>query len=130
MKLIKNMKMVVGLGATVAMFAIAPVVYGGITWSGIDPIFTVDGYKFNVKIEYPSQYDCDFDDEVEVVVTVPKGASTEFVSESQGELSGCEQGTSTSIEESSFSFGRLGCVDISSEPYESTDEVQESQERR
>ncbi len=27
-------------------------------------------------------------------------------------------------------FQQLGCVDISSEPYESTDEVQESQETR
>ena len=48
-KLVKNIKLMVAVSTMLVMFAIAPVVYGGITWSGFDPIFYVDGTKFNVR---------------------------------------------------------------------------------
>ena len=38
-KLIKNLKLIIAVSTMLALFAVAPVVYGGITWSGIDPIF-------------------------------------------------------------------------------------------
>ena len=98
-KLIKNMKLIVAVSTMLAMFAAAPVVYGGISWTGIDPIFMVNDQKFNVKIEYPSAFDCDIDGLVEVRVEVPQNAKTQFIAESSGNLSGCTQKTRTKIVE-------------------------------
>ena len=87
----------VTISTMLAMFAIAPVVYGGITWSGIDPIFTVDGHRFNVRIEFPIEYSCDVDGPIDVKVAVPAGAHGKFIMESAGVFGDCLQVTHTTL---------------------------------
>ena len=91
--LIMNLKLMAGVAAVLVMFAAVPVVYGGVSWTGIDPIFIVNGHQFNVWIEWPSQYDCDIE-EIEVTVRVSADMYYEFVSESSEDL-GCGSLTST-----------------------------------
>ena len=96
MRLTRNLKLMAGLGAVLVMFAAVPVVHGGMSWTGIDPIFNVNGHQFNVWIEWPSQYDCDIE-EIEVEVKVPSDFDYEFVSESSEDL-GCGSLVTTETE--------------------------------
>ena len=98
-KLMKNIKLMVAVSTMLAMFAIAPIVHGGISWTGIDPIFTVDDKKVNIRVEFPSEFDCSLDGPIDVKVYVPKGSDTNFITESTGSFSGCTQTTLTSISE-------------------------------
>ena len=96
-KLVKNIKLMVAVSTMLVMFAIAPVVYGGITWSGFDPIFYVDGTKFNVRAELPSAFICSISGPIEIGVTVPAGSRVKFISESSYVFDGCEVETNTRI---------------------------------
>ena len=96
-KLVKNIKLMVAVSTMLAMFAVAPVVYGGITWSGFDPIFYVDGTKFNVRAELPSAFICSISGPIEIGVTVPAGSRVKFISESSYIFDGCEIETNTRI---------------------------------
>lgn len=96
-KLVKNIKLMVAVSTMLVMFAIAPVVYGGITWSGFDPIFYVDGTKFNVRAELPSAFICSISGPIEIGVTVPAGSRVKFISESSYIFDGCEIETNTRI---------------------------------
>lgn len=80
-KLAKNLKLTVAVTTMLVMFAVAPVVYGGISWSGIDPVFKVDGHRFNVYIEWPEHKTHFIDGLIDVDIWYPKGADVEFVSE-------------------------------------------------
>ena len=88
-KWMKNIKLIIAVSSMLAMFAIAPVVHGGITWSGIDPIFLVNGHQFNVYIEWPSQYTCTIQGPIEVDVRVPNNAPYAFIMESSDDVGGC-----------------------------------------
>ena len=96
-KWMKNIKLIIAVSTMLVMFAVAPVVYGGITWSGIDPIFYVDGHKFNVRAEWPSAYNCSISDDIKIVVKVPAGSKVKFISESLHVFEGCEIETNTKI---------------------------------
>lgn len=73
----------------IAMFAIVSVAHAGVLWSGIDPIFKVDGRKFNVWIEWPSEYTCTIIEPIAVNVKVPKDSSYVFISESVDDVGNC-----------------------------------------
>ncbi|MCI0437824.1 MAG: hypothetical protein L0177_01690 [Chloroflexi bacterium] len=77
------------------MIAAVPITHGGILWSGIDPIFSVDDHQFNVRVEYPSQYDCSLLRDIQVFVKVPWQSQRTLITESQGTLGGCSQTTRT-----------------------------------
>ena len=95
------MKWLLGPTALLLVMMLAvPIAHGGVLWSGIDPIFRVADHQFNVRIEYPSQYDCSIDGDIKVVVKVPKSVDHVFLSESKGNLSGCSQLTHTYFEKS------------------------------
>ena len=115
-KLVKNIKLMVAVSTMLVMFAVAPVVYGGISWTGIDPILYVNGTKFNVRAELPSEFICSLSDDIEIVVTVPEDASVEFISESSSDFGDCEVETDTEIvwnsdsSPSSFTVAIARCV--------------------
>ena len=94
-KLIKNLKLIIAVSTMLALFAVAPVVYGGITWTGIDPIFYVNGTKFNVRAELPSEFICSLSGPIEIGVTVPADSHVKFISESSHIFDGCEVETKT-----------------------------------
>ena len=88
-KIMKSLKLTVAVTTMLAMLAIAPVVHGGISWSGIDPIFFVKDHKFNVVIKWPEQYTCTIEDPIEVKVRVPEDSSYMFISESSDDVGDC-----------------------------------------
>ena len=79
------------------MFAVAPVVYGGLSWTGIDPVLYVNGTKFNVRAELPSEFVCNMTGPIAIVITVPGDALVEFISESSHDFGGCIVETDTEI---------------------------------
>ena len=62
---------------------------GGKKWSGIDPIFLVNGDQFNVWIEWPEGYGCSITEPIEIDLMVPKSTSYVFMSESSDDVDGC-----------------------------------------
>ena len=96
-KWMRNIKLIIAVSTMLAMFAVAPVVYGGITWSGIDPVIFINGQKFNVRVEWPSAFDCSISGPINITVTTPRKALVEFISESVDEFSGCLVETNTEI---------------------------------
>ena len=96
-KRMKSLKLTVAVTTMLAMLAIAPMVYGGISWTGIDPILYVDGTKFNVRAELPSEFICGLTGPIAINITVPGDASLEFISESSHDFDGCVVETDTEI---------------------------------
>ncbi len=88
-KLMKNVKLMIAVSTMLAMFAIAPVVHGGISWTGIDPIFLVKDHQFNVIIKWPEQYTCSIEDPIDVKIRVPEDSSYVFISESSDDVGDC-----------------------------------------
>jgi hypothetical protein len=84
----------------IAMFAIVSVAHAGVLWSGIDPVFKVDGRKFNVWIEWPSEYTCTITEPIAVDVKVPRDSSYVFISESADDVGNCgaHQRTDTKVQ--------------------------------
>jgi hypothetical protein len=83
----------------IAMFAIVSVAHAGVLWSGIDPVFKVDGRRFNVWIEWPSEYTCTITEPIAVDVKVPRDSSYVFISESADDVGNCgaHQRTMTNV---------------------------------
>lgn len=96
-KWMKNIKLIIAVSTMLAMFAIAPVVYGGISWTGIDPILYVNGTKFNVRAELPTEFICSLSGSIAITITVPGDASVDFISESSSDFGDCEVETDTEI---------------------------------
>ena len=96
-KLMKNIKLIIAVSTMLVMFAVAPVVYGGISWTGIDPILYVNDTKFNVRAELPSEFIYSISGPIEIGVTVPAGSRVKFISESSYIFDGCEIETNTRI---------------------------------
>ncbi len=92
-KRIRNLKWVMGALTMLLVLTSVPIVHGGISWTGIDPVFNANGHRFNVWIEWPSQYTCTIE-EIEVTVRVPSDVDYEFISESAEDL-GCGFRTET-----------------------------------
>lgn len=84
----------------VILLAIVGPVAAGVKWSGIDPMFELNGQRVNVNIIYPSEFDCSIDGPISVEVKVPAGTVVKFFTESSANLSGCSQETITTISES------------------------------
>jgi hypothetical protein len=84
-----------------AMLFVAVVVPGtseaGKKWSGADPMLTVNGEQFNVRVEWPSEFDCDIKGDISLKVFVKKGSAVNFHSESTGIFNGCEVTTKTKV---------------------------------
>lgn len=78
----KNLKLMVGAATMLGVMAAAPVVHGGILWTGIDPEVHVNGERFNVYIEWPENKTCFIDGMIDVDFWYPKGATATLVSES------------------------------------------------
>jgi hypothetical protein len=57
-------------------------------WSGIDPVFYMNGHQFNVTVEWPAEHTCDLDGVVEFKIRAPGG---EFEAESRGKFD-CDDG--------------------------------------
>jgi hypothetical protein len=95
---LKRASVVTALLAVIAMLALLPPVAEGRggRWSGIDPIITVGEHQFNVRIEYPSEYDCSLVSAIVVVVKVPLFMQRQLLTESIGLHGGCLQ-TSTTL---------------------------------
>ncbi|MCI0439864.1 MAG: hypothetical protein L0177_12140 [Chloroflexi bacterium] len=55
---LRNVKLIAALSALVAMFAVAPVVHGGILWTGIDPIVKTRESLVNIWAEWPAGNEC------------------------------------------------------------------------
>ncbi len=96
-KLMKNIKLMVGVSTMLVVLAVAPVVYGGTKWSGMDPILMIENHQFNVRPEWPSHFDCSFTGPIQITVAVPEGASVELLDESSFDLSDCKVETDTVI---------------------------------
>ena len=101
-KWMKNLKLMAAVSALIALFAVAPVVYGGVTWSGIDPIFEANGHTFNVFVEWPSGSECSITGPIFVEVH-NKDAS--FIGESSKPFA-CDDSTVTV--ETDTLFRRIG----------------------
>ena len=78
-KLIKNIKLIAGVSTMLAVLAVAPVVYGGISWSGIDPVLKVNRHTFNVWVEWPEGMECSINGPISVTV---HNKNAIFISES------------------------------------------------
>ncbi len=91
----------------VILVAIVGPVAAGVKWSGIDPIFELNGQRVNVRIDYPSEFDCSIDGAIPVRVTIPAGTDVKFFTESTANLSGCDQETITTISESNDITGQF-----------------------
>ena len=105
-KLMRNVKLVAAASAVLAFMVAAPVVYGGLRWTGFDPELQVGGHKVNITIFAPTGRWCDVEGPVDVRVWVPKGTDARLVSESEGDDGGCTVVTSTTIGER----GRHGVI--------------------
>ena len=79
----------------VILLTIVGTVAAGVKWSGIDPMFELDNHMVNVRIEFPSEFDCSINGPIEVKVKVPTGTDVNFIDESHGNHNGCAQVTST-----------------------------------
>ena len=77
------------VAALLMVLLIVPVAHAGILWSGIDPIFEVKGHRFNVFIEWPSEYTCSIEDPIQVRIRVPEDSSYVFISESSDDVGDC-----------------------------------------
>lgn len=77
------------VAALLMALLVVPVAYAGILWSGIDPVFDVKGNRFNVVIEWPSQYTCSIDDPIDVKIRVPDDSSYVFIRESSEDVGNC-----------------------------------------
>ena len=53
------------------MAVVVPGIEAGHKWSGADPILMIEGHQFNVRIEWPEEFDCEIDS-IDVVVGVDK----------------------------------------------------------
>ena len=88
-KWMRNIKLIIAVSTMLAMFAIAPIVHGGISWTGIDPIFLVKDHQFNVIIKWPEQYTCSIEDPIDVTIRMPKNSPYVFISESSDDVGDC-----------------------------------------
>ena len=73
-KMKKQLKLMAIVSAFAVFMAAASVVYGGLSWTGIDPIITLsDGSEVHVDIGVPPGQWCKVDSPIQVTVTVPPG---------------------------------------------------------
>lgn len=77
-KWMKNLKLMAGVGVVLAMFAAVPVVYGGLSWTGIDPVLVANEHTMNVWVEWPTGRECD----ITGVISVDVHGADELISES------------------------------------------------
>lgn len=98
MNSVRKLKWLVAVAVVVAMGAFAPIVYGGLKWSGIDPEVDVDGHQVNVTVAVPPGQWCNIDGAIKVEFLVHKKASATLVAESvDTDGSKCGAHTSSSI---------------------------------
>jgi hypothetical protein len=83
-KFTKRFKWMAAAVAMTALFASAPVAYGGVRWTGIDPEVNVNGHPFNVSVFWPEGYTCSIQGDIQIKLRVPEGASAEVKGESSG----------------------------------------------
>ncbi len=58
-KLGNRLKLTLGLSvAVLVLLAVAPVVHGGLSWTGIDPVLLANGHTLNVWVEWPTGREC------------------------------------------------------------------------
>jgi hypothetical protein len=65
---LKNLKLIAGLSTTVALFAVVPVVHGGLFWTGIDSVVESNGHVMNIWVEWPTGRECDINGPISVDV--------------------------------------------------------------
>ena len=85
-KQVKPLKIWAIVLAFAVFFAAGSVVYGGLRWTGIDPVLIVDGKQVNIVVYVPT-VNCDDGDltgPIKVEVKVPRRVSVELIRESEG----------------------------------------------
>lgn len=92
----RRIKLLAGASAIMAALVVAPVVYGGGRWSGMDPELRVNGEKVNVWVEWPTDMTCEVGN-IKVQVLAPLLANVQLVSESSGSFT-CPDGTTRRLE--------------------------------
>ena len=79
----KILKQLAALSAFAVFLAGGSVVYGGLSWTGMDPVVRLaDGRIVNVELAAPPRAQCPFEDAIEVLIEAPLGAT--LVSEHNG----------------------------------------------
>ena len=74
-KQVKQLKILAIVSAFAVFFAAASVVYGGLSWTGFDPVIRLKGGAIlNVDIAVPPGKWCNIDGPIHVTVEAPKGA--------------------------------------------------------
>ena len=95
MKWAKGLRLVVIVSTVLMVLAGASVIYGGLRWSGFDPIVLVDGTEYSLTVAVAPGHVCRLSEDVQVTFHVPEGARNKLVSEQDV----CNVSTSTSFEE-------------------------------
>ena len=98
MKRARSLKLIGVVSAMLAVLVGASVVYGGLRWSGFDPIVNVDGVKYSLNVAVPPDKWCDIARPISVKFYVPRGAQTELVEEFVGGEEFCGVTTETSFQ--------------------------------
>ncbi len=75
----RNLKLLSALFAFAVFLAGGSVVYGGLSWTGMDPEILVDGQKFNVYVEWPEGDVCLIDGPIDVDFWYPKGTDANHI---------------------------------------------------
>ncbi len=74
-----RLKLTLGLSVAVLMLlAVAPVVHGGISWTGIDPVLLANGHVMNVWVEWKTGRECSITGPISVEIN----ARAQLLSES------------------------------------------------
>ena len=81
----RRLRVLVIIPVFAVFMAAASVVYGGLSWTGLDPEILVDGDSVNIIVYVPAD-DCNSGEiqRITVRVEVPRGAATSLVSETTG----------------------------------------------
>ena len=105
--------MVAAASVVLTFLVAAPVVYGGLRWSGFDPaIRLADGTVVNIEIGMPPGQWCQIDGPIGVMVSVPQGSGAAVVFEQPATESNCYVTTSTTIDEGNTDGAAYVGVDV------------------
>ncbi len=78
----KYLKWSIAISMVALVFAIAPVVYGGLRWTGIDPVVDVGEHTVGVTIAVPPDYWCSIIGPIIVAIAAPEGTTPTVLTES------------------------------------------------
>lgn len=84
--MVRKLRRFVAVPVVLGLLATAPVVYGGLRWTGMDPGLTINGHAINVRVEWPEEQTCSISGPIRFVFGTPANAELSDIVESSGEF--------------------------------------------